>query len=161
MFFAGADQCFCYYLLFGWLSKERISKASGVHAIVRGMDTHRSHKNLQRSALGALRTLSMDHECKATIAEKGITSVFNAMRNHSGDKHVQKEACGTLRNLLSGMTQNHNHTRITIETIRSNRPHRELELAAECFPLECEDNAFFCLDRINMSPSGTAPKSGS
>jgi hypothetical protein len=105
------------------------------------MDHHNTHPHIQRSALGALRTLSMHHGAKDHIAEHGgIASTLNAMRHHHTDRHVQKEACGLLRNMLT-----HHHHR---ETLRSHRPERELEHAADSFPVDCEDNAWSCLERL-------------
>ena len=93
----------------------------------------------------------MHHGNKTSIAESGgVGSVLHAMRNHADDKHVQKEACGTLRNLLT-----HHHTR---ESIRSHQPHRELEHAADRFPLECEDNAYSVLDRIDIQSERAASR---
>ena len=122
-------------------NKERIASANGVHTIIRSMDTHREHPHIQRSALGALRTLSMHHGAKNHIAQHGgVASTLNAMRHHSTDRHVQKEGCGLMRNLLT----HHSHR----ETLRSHRPERELEYAADNFPIDCEDNAWSCIERL-------------
>ena len=119
-------------------NKERIASANGVHTIITSMDTHRAHTQLQRSALGALRTLSMHHGAKEHIAKHGgVASTLNAMRHHSTDRHVQKEGCGLMRNLLTHR-----------ETLRYHRPERELEHAANNFPVDCEDNAYSCLERL-------------
>ena len=130
-------------------NKERIASANGVHTIITSMDTHREHPHIQRSALGALRTLSMHHGAKNHIAQHGgVASTLNAMRHHSTDRHVQKEGCGLMRNLLT----HHTHR----ETLRSLRPERELEHAADNFPVDCEDNAYTCLERLEEASDRNA-----
>ena len=122
-------------------NKERIANTNGVHTIIQTMDHHHSHPHVQRSALGALRTLSMHHGAKEHIADHGgIASTLNAMRHHRADRHVQREGVGLLRNMLT-----HHHHR---EKLRSHRPEQALEHAADNFPLDCEDNAWSCLERL-------------
>ena len=131
-------------------NKERIANTNGVHAIIQTMDHHHSHPHVQRSALGALRTLSMHHGAKEHIAEHGgIASTLNAMRHHRADRHVQREGVGLLRNMLT-----HHHHR---EKLRSHRPEQALEHAADNFPLDCEDNAWSCLERLEAISERNPP----